>query len=169
MCAESIENSQNEYAFGSKFSKEEIEAESNLLTVEHVKCTKPKALYGDLHITAEGFYFLAYEKADDWKQAIYVNLGLIGVWLAHWSNKKRKQRMTDWRVGHGGVYLDELVRRFEGSQFVSGEDITLIKSAFLSPGVVVEHGEKEKLAVEMPGKEVKKVLAFARERGWPVK
>jgi hypothetical protein len=169
MCAESIENPQNEYAFEIELNKEGVDAESALLTVEHVKCSKPKALYGDLHITAEGFYFLAYEKADDWKQAIYVNLGLIGVWLTHRANKKREQRMIEWRTGHGGVYLDELVQRLEGSQFVNGEDITLIKSAFLNPGVVVEHGEKEKLAVEMPGKEVKKVLAFARRQSWPMK
>ena len=169
MCAESIENSRNEYAFGAELSKEGGETEPALLSIEHVKRSKPKTLYGDLHLTADGLYFLAYEKGDDWKQVLYANLGLVGIWLAHRANKKRKQQMMNWRAGHGGVYLDELVQQFEGSQFVQKEDIRLIKSAFLSPGVVVEYGEKQKLAVEMPGKEVKKILAFARMQGWPVK
>lgn len=168
MSAEPIENSQNEYSLEPQ-QVEQNPSEPKLFSIEYIKITKPSEMYGDLHISEEGFYFIAFGKTDSWKQALYANLGLIGMWLEHRAKTKRQKQMADWRTQHGGVFLDELVQQWQGSIFVPFEDIKLVKSSFLSTGVVVEYGENQKLAFEIPGKQAKEILAFAKEQNWPAK
>lgn len=170
MSVEPSENSQNEYAYRPQEAKEKNgEKSPALLSIENIKSEKPDQMYGDLHVTADGFYFLAFRKAETWQIALQANLGLLGMFLAHRGKKKREKDMAQWRTEHAGRYLDELVQQWIGSQFVPRGEIKIVKSRFLSTGVVVEYGEKRKLLLEIPGKKVKQIIEFAREQGWPVK
>ncbi len=168
MSAEPTDNSKNKYSLEPQ-QAEQNPSEPKLLSIEYVKITKPSEMYGDLHISEEGFYFAAFGKVDSWKQALYANLGLIGMWLEHRAKTKRQKQMADWRTQHGGVFLDELIQQWPNSIFVFYQDIKLIKSSFLSTGIVIEYSENQKLVLELPGKQVKEILAFAKEQNWPVK
>jgi hypothetical protein len=145
------------------------QAPEALLSIENIKSEKPDQMYGDLHVTADGFYFLAFRKAETWQIALQANLGLLGMFLAHCGKKKRQKNMAQWRSEHAGRYLDELVQQWIGSQFVPKEEIKIVKSRFLNNGVVVKYGDNQKLSLETPGKQVKQIIQFAREQGWPVK
>lgn len=170
MCSEPIENLPNEYEFNPlQAQPSQGESEPEIISIDYVKTKKPYEAYGDLHITPDGFYFLSFCKAEPWKQAIYANLGLIGAWFEHQASKKRKQQMAVWRTTQEGKYLDELIQTYQDSMFIPIRYIKLIKSAFISTGVVIEHGNNEKFVIETPSKEVKKILAFARNQNWPVK
>ncbi len=170
MSIEPPENSKNEYAYRPQEAKENGgEAPEALLSVENIRSEKPDQMYGDLHVTADGFYFLSFQEVETWKLALQANLGLIGLWLLHRSKKKREKNMVQWRTEHAGRYLDELVQQWAGSQFVPKEEIKTVKSRFLNTGVTVEYGQGKKLLLEVPGKQAKQIIQFAREQGWPVK
>lgn len=168
MSLELPENYQNEYAYPPQAKENAAEQCEVLLSFENVKREKPEQMYGDLHVTADGFYFLGFRKAEAWKLALQANLGLVGMWLAHRGNKKREKDMSQWRTEHGGRYLNELVQQ-PGSQFVPKEEINIVKPRFLNTGITVEHGQNQKLVLEMPGKQVKQIIQFARQQRWPVK
>ncbi|MHC4477361.1 MAG: hypothetical protein ACYTEL_17070 [Planctomycetota bacterium] len=139
------------------------------LCFENVKSTKPKEMHGDLYVAAEGFYFLAFCKVNQLALALQVNLGLIGAWLMHRSDKKRALEMQQWRQGHGQRFLDELAEELEGSWVVPAEQIKLVKPRFASTGVVVESVDGRKLSVETQKKQLKEIQEFARSCGWPTK
>jgi len=140
-----------------------------MLSIEDVRGKKPSEMHGDLHVTPEGFYFLGFKKINSWLLAIQVNFGLLGMWLVHRSEKKRKVEMEEWRAGHAGRYLDELVGESEGSWVVLQEEIRIVKPRFVSPGVVIEHKDGRKLSVETNKKQLKQIQEFARQHNWPVK
>ena len=170
MNVEPPKNSQNEYAYQPQEAKENGgNAPQALLSLENIKSEKPDQMYGDLHVTADGFYFLAFQKVETWKLALQANFGLIGAWFAYQGKKKREKNMSQWRTEHAGLYLDELVQQWAGSQFAPKEEIKIVKLRFLSSGVVVEYGESQKLLLETPGKQAKQIIQFTREQGWPVK
>lgn len=140
-----------------------------MVSFDDVRSTKPAQMHGDLHITAEGFYFLAFRKISAWAVALQVNLGLVGVWLAYRSEKKLRVEMQQWRQGHGGRYLDELVKELGGSWLVSQDQIRIIKPRFVSPGVVIEQTDGSKYSVETNKKQSRAIQDFARQRNWQVK
>ena len=140
-----------------------------MLSFDDVRCTKPEEMHGDLHITQDGFYFLAFRKVNTWIMALQVNLGLLGMWLASRSQKKQKIEMELWRQAHGGRHVDELVAELEGSWMVLKEEIKLVKSRFAGQGVVIIHTDNRKFAVETKKDKWKQIEEFARLQNWPVK
>ncbi|MHC4643169.1 MAG: hypothetical protein ACYS32_16115 [Planctomycetota bacterium] len=140
-----------------------------MLSFDDVKCTKPKEMHGDLHVTQDGFYFLAFRKVNTWIMALQVNLGLLGMWLASRSDKKRKLEMEQWRQEHGERHVDELVEEYEGSWMVLKEEIKLVKPRFASQGVVIVHLDGKKFSVETKKDQWKQIEEFARQQNWPVK
>jgi hypothetical protein len=140
-----------------------------MLSFDDVKCEKPAEMHGDLHITQDGFYFLAFKKVNTWVMALQLNLGLVGMLLAHRSEKKRKLEMEQWRQAHGGRHIDELVEELEGSWMVLKEEIKLIKPRFASQGMVIVHTDNRKFSVETKKDQWKQIEEFARQQNWPVK
>ena len=140
-----------------------------MLSFDDVRSTKPAEIHGDLHITPDGFYFLAFRKVNAWIMALQVNLGLLGMWLASHSEKKRKLEMELWRQAHGGRHLDELVEELEGSWMVLKDQIQIIKPRFASQGVVIVHTDNRKFSVETTKDQWKQIEEFARLQKWPLK
>jgi hypothetical protein len=140
-----------------------------MLSFDDVRSAKPKEMHGDLHVTQDGFYFLAFRKVSAWIMALQVNLGLLGMWLASRSDKKRKLEMELWRRDHGDRHVDELVAELEGSWMVLKEEIKLIKPRFASTGVVIVHSDSKKFSVETKKNQWKQIEEFARRQNWPVK
>jgi hypothetical protein len=140
-----------------------------MLSFDDVKSTKPAEMHGDLHVTQDGFYFLAFRKVSGWVLALQVNMGLLGVWLAHRAYKKRKAEMADWRAEHGDRYVDDLVAELDDSWAVLGKDIRIIKSRFVSPGVIIEDLDGTKFSVETKKDQWKQIQDFAKQQNWPVK
>jgi hypothetical protein len=139
-----------------------------MLSFNDVISTKP-GIHGDLHVVPEGFYFLGFRKRNELATAIQANLGLLGMFLMHRSEKKRKAEMAKWRADYGGRHLDELVQEMKGSWSVSPEDIKVIKPRFVSPGLVIEHIDGRKFSVEMKKKNYEEIRNFVKEQGWAVK
>ena len=140
-----------------------------MLSFDDVRCTKPKEMHGDLHVTQDGFYFLAFRKVSIWIVTLQANFGLLGIWLASRSEKKRKLEMELWRQGHGGRHVDKLVKEYEGSWIVLKEEIKIIKPRFASLGVVIIHSDGKKFSVETKKDQWKQIEQFARRQNWPVK
>jgi hypothetical protein len=140
-----------------------------MLSFDDISCKKPSEMHGDLHITPDGFYFLAFRKVNAWIMALQVNLGLLGMWLASRSEKKRKLEMELWRQAHGGRHLDELVEELEGSWIVLKDQIQILKPRFASQGVVIVHTDNRKLSVETTKDQWKQIEEFARLQNWPLK
>lgn len=140
-----------------------------MLSFDDVRCTKPAEMHGDLHITVDGFYFLAFRKVNTLIMALQFNLGLLGMWLASRSEKRRKLEMEQWRQAHGGRHIDELVGEIEGSWMVLKEEIKLIKPRFASQGLVIVHTDNRKFSVETTKDHWKQIEEFARRQNWPVK
>ncbi len=140
-----------------------------MLSFDDVRCTKPAEMHGDLHITQDGFYFLAFRKVNTLIMALQLNLGLLGMWLASRSEKKRKLEMEQWRQAHGERHIDELVGEIEGSWMVLKEEIKLIKPRFASQGVVIVHTDGKKFSIETTKDHWKQIEEFARRQNWPVK
>jgi hypothetical protein len=140
-----------------------------MLSFDDVMCKKPAKMHGDLHITQDGFYFLAFRKVNTSEMALQANLGLVGMWLAHRSKKKRKLEMEQWRQAHGGRYVDELAAELEGSWIVLKEEIKLIKPRFVGQGMVIVHTDKRKFLVEIRNDQYQQIEEFARQQNWPVK
>lgn len=140
-----------------------------MLSFDDVRCTKPSEMHGDLHITSDGFYFLAFRKVNTWILALQVNFGLLGVWLASRFDKRQKLEMQQWRQGHGGRHVDELVEEFEGSWAVLKEQIKIVKPRFAHTGVVIVHTDNKKYSVETKKDQWKQIEQFARQQDWPVK
>lgn len=140
-----------------------------MLSFDDVRCTKPEEMHGDLHITQDGFYFLAFRKVNSWVWIHQLYLGLLGMWLAHRSEKKRKLEMEQWRQEHGGRHIDELIAELEGSWMVLKEEIKLIKPRFASQGVVIVHTDNRKFSVETKKDQWKQIEEFAQQQNWPVK
>lgn len=140
-----------------------------MLSFDDVMCKKPAKMQGDLHITSDGFYFLAFRNVNTWVMVLQVNLGLLGMWLAHRSQKRRKLEMETWRQAHGGRHIDELVGEIEGSWIVLKEEIKLIKPRFAGAGVVIIHTDGNKFSVETTKDHWKQIEEFARLQNWPVK
>ncbi|MDH4238766.1 MAG: hypothetical protein OEW48_04325 [Phycisphaerae bacterium] len=140
-----------------------------MLSFDDVMCKKPAEMHGDLHITSDGFYFLAFRKVNTWVMALQVNLGLLGMWLAHRSEKRRKLEMDQWRQAHGGRHVDELVAELDGSWIVLKEEIKLIKPRFASQGLVIVHIDNRKFPVQTKKDQWKQIEEFARLQNWPVK
>ena len=140
-----------------------------MLSFDDVRCTKPEEMHGDLHITEDGFYFLAFRKVSFWIVALQVNFGLLGMWLASRSDKRRKLEMEMWRQDHGGRHVDELVGEIEGSWMVVKEEIKLIKPRFAGAGLVIVNTDGKKFSVETTKDHWKKIEEFARLQNWPVK
>lgn len=141
----------------------------DMLSFDDVRSTKPAEMHGDLHVTSDGFYFLAFRKVNGWVVALQVNFGLLGMWLAHRSDKKRKLEMEQWREAHGGRHVDELAAELEGSWVVLHEDIKIVKPRFAGAGVVIVHAENRKFSVETKKDQWKQIEQFARRQDWPVK
>ncbi|MHC4693545.1 MAG: hypothetical protein ACYS67_12455 [Planctomycetota bacterium] len=140
-----------------------------MLSFDDVRSTKPAEMHGDLHITEDGFYFLAFKKVNTWVMALQLNLGLLGMWLAHRSEKRRKLEMDQWRQTHGGRHVDELVAELEGSWMVLKEEIKLLKPRFAGAGVVIIHTDGKKFSVETKKDQWKQIEEFSRLQNWPVK
>lgn len=140
-----------------------------MLSFDDITCKKPSEMHGDLHITPDGFYFLAFRKINAWIMALQVNLGLLGMWLASRSDKKRKLEMELWRQAHGGRHLDELVEELEGSWMVLKDHIQILKPRFASQGVVIVHSDGKKFSVETKKDQWKQIEEFARLQKWPLK
>ncbi len=140
-----------------------------MLSFDDVMCKKTAKMHGDLHITSDGFYFLAFRKVNTSDMALQANLGLVGMWLAHRSEKKRKLEMEQWRQAHGERHVDELVEELEGSWMVLKEEIKLIKPRFVGQGMVIVHKDKRKFLVETKKDLWKQIEEFARQQNWPVK
>jgi hypothetical protein len=140
-----------------------------MLSFDDVRCTKPKEMHGDLHITHDGFYFLAFRKTSFYIVALQANFGLVGMWLASRSEKKRKLQMDLWRQAHGQRHVDELVAELEGSWMVLKEEIKLIKPRFAGAGLVIAHTDNKKFSVETKKDQWKQIEEFARRQNWPVK
>ena len=140
-----------------------------MLSFDDVRSTKPAEMHGDLHVTSDGFYFLAFRKVNSWVLALQVNFGVLGMWLAHRSDKKRKLEMEQWREAHGGRHVDELTAELEGSWVVLHEDIKIVKPRFAGTGIVILHVDKRKFSVETKKDQWKQIEQFARGQNWPVK
>ena len=140
-----------------------------MLSFDDVRSTKPKEMHGDLHITKDGFYFLVFRKVNTWIMALQANFGLLGMWLASRSEKKRKLEMELWRQDHGERHIDELVAELEGSWMVLKKEIKLVKPRFASMGVVIVHSDGKKFSVETKKDQWKQIEQFARQQNWPVK
>lgn len=140
-----------------------------MLSFDDVMCKKPAEMHGDLHITSDGFYFLAFRKVNSWAWVLQLYFGLLGMWLAHHSGKKRKLEMEQWRQAHGGRHVDELAAELEGSWMVLKEEIKLVKPRFASQGVVIVHTDNRKFPVETKKDQWKQIEEFARRQNWPVK
>ncbi len=140
-----------------------------MLSFDDVMCKKPAEMHGDLHITQDGFYFLAFRKVNTWAWTLQLYFGLLGILLAHGSEKKRKLEMEQWRQDHGERHVDELVAELEGSWMVLKEEIKLVKPRFASQGVVIVHTDNRKFPVETKKDQWKQIEEFARQQNWPVK
>ena len=140
-----------------------------MLSFDDVRCTKPAEMHGDLHVTSDGFYFLAFRKVNSWVLVLQLYFGLLGVWLAHRSYKKRKLEMEQWRQTHGGRHVDELAAELEGSWMVLKEEIKIIKPRFVGTGVVIVHTDNRKFSVQTKKDQGKQIEEFARRQNWPVK
>lgn len=139
-----------------------------ILTLENIKCNEPKAGYGDLHATAEGIYFVCFDKADTWKEMLWVNFGLIGMWFIGRAAKKRKQEMELWRKGHEGRFLDELAEEMNDSWFVPAEEMTELKRIHLGTSVRIKDIDGRKFTCEVKKEQVKQLQDFARLHSWEV-
>ena len=140
-----------------------------MLSFDDVSCKKPSEMHGDLHVTQDGFYFLAFRKVNSWVLVLQLYFGLLGVWLAHRSYKKRKLEMEQWRQAHGGRHVDELAAESEGSWAVLHHDIKIIKPRFIGTGVVIVHADNRKFSVQTKKDQWKQIEEFARQQNWPVK
>lgn len=140
-----------------------------MLSFDDVRCTKPAEMHGDLHITQDGFYFLAFRKVNSWVWILQLFFGLLGMLLVHHSDKKRKLEMEQWRQDHGGRHVDELVAELEGSWMVLKEEIKLIKPRFAGQGMVIVHTDDRKSPVQTKKDQWKQIEEFARQQNWPVK
>ena len=140
-----------------------------MLSFDDVMCKKTAKMHGDLHITSDGFYFLAFRKVNTGEMALQVNLGLVGMWLAHRSKKRRKLEMEQWRQAHGERHVDELVEELEGSWIVLKEEIKLIKPRFVGQGMVIVHKDNRKFSIETRIDQSQQIEEFAQQQNWPVK
>jgi hypothetical protein len=140
-----------------------------MLSFDDVRSTKPAEMHGDLHVTSDGFYFLAFRKVNSWAWILQLYFGLLGMWLAHRSGKKRKLEMEQWRQAHGGRHVDELAAESEGSWAVLHHDIKIIKPRFVGTGVVIVHADNRKFSVQTKKDQWKQIEEFARRQNWPVK
>lgn len=140
-----------------------------MLSFDDVSCKKPSEMHGDLHVTQDGFYFLAFRKVNSWVLVLQLYFGLLGVWLAHRSNKKRKLEMEQWRQAHGGRHVDELAAKSEDSWVVLKEEIKIIKPRFIGTGVVIVHADNRKFSIQTKKDQWKQIEEFARQQNWPVK
>lgn len=140
-----------------------------MLSFDDVMCKKTAKMHGDLHITSDGFYFLAFRKVNTGEMALQVNLGLVGMWLAHRSKKRRKLEMEQWRQAHGERHVDELVEELEGSWMVLKEEIKLIKPRFVGQGMVIVHKDNRKFSIQTKKDQYQQIEEFARQQNWPVK
>jgi len=140
-----------------------------MLSFDDVICKKPAKMHGDLHITSDGFYFLAFRKVNSWAWTLQLYFGLLGIWLAHRSEKIRKLEMEQWRQDHGGRHIDELVAELEGSWMVLKEEIKLINPRFVGQGMVIVHKDNRKFSIETKKDQWKQIEEFARRQNWPVK
>lgn len=140
-----------------------------MLSFDDVMCKKPVKMHGDLHITQDGFYFLAFRKVNTGEMALQRNLGLVGMWLAHRSEKIRKLEIQQWRQAHGGHHVDELAAELEGSWMVLEEEIKLIKPRFVGQGMVIVRTDKRKFSIETKKDQYQQIEEFAQQQNWPVK
>ena len=138
------------------------------LSFENVQSTNPAQVYGDLHLTPKGFYFLAFKPVNAWTLALQVNGGLLGVWLMHRANKKRTLEMTAWRAEHGQHCLDELVRGLGGSWTVPQDQIRTLKPGLLGAGVIIKNLDDKKFSVEIKKQQWKQIQDFAQAARWQV-
>lgn len=141
----------------------------DMLSFDDIRSKKPAEMHGDLHVTQDGFYFLAFRKVNSWVLVLQLYFGLLGVWFAHRSDKKRKLEMEQWRQTHGGWHVDELAAELEGSWIVLKEEIKLVKPRFARTGVVIEHSDGKKFSVETKKDQWKQIEEYARRQNWPVK
>jgi hypothetical protein len=138
------------------------------LLFENVQSTNPAQIYGDLHATPEGFYFLAFKPASVVTLALQANLGLLGMWLMKRGKKKRAREMAAWRAQHQQHSLDELVQNLPGSWMIPQDQIRTLKPGLLSSGVVVTNLEKKKFSVDIKKKQWKQIQEFAQAARWQV-
>jgi hypothetical protein len=133
-----------------------------MLSLDNIKCTKPVHAYGDLHITADGFYFLGFRRVNVWAVGLWANLGLLGVWLMRRADKKRAAEMEGWRARHGESFVDELAVELPDSWVVLQEEIRNLKKSFLGDEVVIEHVDGRKFSLEVKKEQREQILSFAQ-------
>ena len=125
-------------------------------------------MHGDLHVSNEGIYFLAFKKVNNLIIALQMNFGLLGYWFTHRSEKKRENEMAQWRIDHGGKYLDELVKELPGSWMILKDQIKSIKTGLLSMGLTIKHLDGKKFSLEMKKEQSTQIMDFFRQNNWLV-
>ncbi|MHC4637207.1 MAG: hypothetical protein ACYTBP_13120 [Planctomycetota bacterium] len=139
-----------------------------LLTLENIKSKKPKEMHGDLHISNEGIYFLAFRKVNNLIVALQMNFGLLGYWFTYRSEKKRENEMAQWRIDHGGKFLDELVKELPDSWMILKDQIESIKPGFMGMGLNIKHLDGKKFSLEMKKEQSTQIMDFIHQENWPV-
>jgi hypothetical protein len=139
------------------------------LLFENVQSTNPAQIYGDLHVTPEGFYFLAFKPVNSWVLALQVNFGLVGLLLMNRADKKRTREMAAWRAQHPQHSLDELVQSLPGSWMIPQDQIRTLKPGLLGSGVVIKNLDEKKFSVEIKKRQPwKQIQEFAQAARWQV-
>jgi hypothetical protein len=138
------------------------------LLFENVQSTNPAQIYGDLHVTPEGFYFLAFKPASVATLALHANLGLLGMWLMQRAKKRREREMAAWRQQHAQHSLDELVQSLTGSWMIPQDQIRTLKTGLLGSAVVVKNLDDKKFSVDIKKKQWKQIQEFAQAARWQV-
>jgi hypothetical protein len=139
-----------------------------LLLFENVQSTNPEQVYGDLHVTPEGFYFIAFKPASVLTLALQANLGLLGIWLMQRGKKKRAREMAAWRAQHTQHSLDELVDSLPGSWTIPHDQIRTLKPGLLGSAVVVKNLDDKKFSVDIKKQQWKQIQDFAQAARWQV-
>jgi hypothetical protein len=138
------------------------------LSFENVQSTNPAQIYGDLHVTPEGFYFLAFKPVNAWALALPASFGLLGIWLVSRADKKRARQMAAWRQQHTQHSLDELVQSLPGSWMVPQDQIRTLKPGLLGSAVVVKNLDDKKFSVDIKKQQWKQIQEFAQAARWQV-
>ena len=139
-----------------------------LLKFEDIKCSKPTDMHGDLHVTPEGFYFLAFKEINPWSLALASNFGLLGIWLMSRTEKKRKTEIQQWRLNHNHRPLDELVSELPGSWIVLIKEVQNLKPGFLCSGLTIKHQNGQKFSVDTKKEQWRQIQDFAQKNNWHI-
>lgn len=152
-------------------AREEGPAEHNeeSLCFLDIRCLKPLNAYGDLHVWPQGMYFVAFQPAPEWKDAVYALLGWPGMWLMSREKKKRGVEMIEWRKQIAHKALEELVDESPESWSIVPEELQYIKKSLVGHNATIMPVGGKGRALTLQKFQWKHLESFARAHDWPLK